>query len=131
MKMDKAQMMLAALKGRTKAPVHPPVKGKKKKTPVAAHTPAGKPDPGTPVYESGYGEAAAAASKKPSGGMSKTNKSKVAKQARSGKDMGKKNVPGKAGFKAVQNKAAAEYGSQAAGKRVAGAVFWKKFKRGA
>lgn len=50
------------------------------------------------------------------------------KAARSGKDVGKKNVPGKSGFKAVEDNAAKEYGSEAAGKKVAGAVFWKKAK---
>lgn len=43
------------------------------------------------------------------------------------KDLGKKNVPGKTGFKAVAGKAAAEYGSKDAGARVAGAVL-KKMK---
>lgn len=38
-------------------------------------------------------------------------------------DFGKKNVPGKTGFKPVQNKALQEYGSENAAKRVAGAVF--------
>jgi hypothetical protein len=52
--------------------------------------------------------------------------STAARQARSGKDMGK---PGP-GFKKVQAKAAAEYGSEAAGKRVAGAVFQKMRKAG-
>jgi len=52
--------------------------------------------------------------------------STAAKQARAGKDMGK---PGK-GFKKVEAKAAAEYGSKEAGKRVAGAVFQKMRKAG-
>lgn len=52
--------------------------------------------------------------------------STAASQARSGRDMGK---PGK-GFKKVQAKAAAEYGSEEAGKRVAGAVFQKMRKAG-
>lgn len=57
---------------------------------------------------------------------------KFVKDARAGKDVGKKNVPGKTGFKAVEAKAAKEYGSEEAGKKVAGAVFWKKAKtRGA
>lgn len=47
------------------------------------------------------------------------------KAARAGKDVGKKNVPGKTGFAAVAAKAGAKYGSAAAGKRVAGAVFQK------
>lgn len=58
------------------------------------------------------------------------SRSSIVKQAKKGKDFGKKNVPGKTGFKAVQDKAAAEYGSEEAGKRVAGAVFWNKVKRG-
>lgn len=63
--------------------------------------------------------------------MAAVNK-KFVKDALAGKDVGKKNVPGKTGFKAVQDKAAKEYGSEAAGKKVAGAVFWKKAKtRGA
>lgn len=52
-------------------------------------------------------------------------KSKKAIKKGYGKDLGKKNVPGKSGFKAVANKAAAEYGSKSAGKRVAGAVLAK------
>lgn len=48
-----------------------------------------------------------------------------AKKAAAGKDIGKKNVPGKSGFKAVAAKAAAEYGSKAAGERVAGAALAK------
>ena len=39
------------------------------------------------------------------------------------RDLGKKNIPGKTGFKTVAAKAAKEYGSKAAGQRVAGAVF--------
>jgi hypothetical protein len=49
-----------------------------------------------------------------------------AKEARSGADMGK---PGK-GFKKVADKAASEYGSKAAGDRVAGAVFQNMRKAG-
>ena len=45
--------------------------------------------------------------------------------ARKGKDVGKKNVPGKTGFAAVAAKAGNEYGSAAAGKKVAGAIFQK------
>jgi hypothetical protein len=44
-----------------------------------------------------------------------------------GKDLGKKNIPGKTGFKAIADKASAEYGSDEAGQRVAGAIL-KKMK---
>lgn len=57
--------------------------------------------------------------------LSSAKKSKVVKQAKKGHDFGKKNVPGKIGFNAVEEKAEKEYGSAAAGKKVAGAVFWK------
>ena len=46
--------------------------------------------------------------------------------ARKGKDMGKK---GK-NFKKIAMKAAKKYGSKAAGNKVAGAIFWKKQKKG-
>lgn len=52
--------------------------------------------------------------------------SQAAKKARSGADMGKK---GK-NFKKIASKAAKEYGSAAAGKRVAGAIFQKMRKGG-
>lgn len=48
-----------------------------------------------------------------------------AKAARAGKDLGKKNNSKNAGFNTVAKKAAKEYGSAAAGKRVAGAVLNK------
>ena len=54
------------------------------------------------------------------------SKSQAAKKAKSGADMGKK---GK-NFKKVAAKAAKEYGSAAAGKRVAGAVFQKMRRKG-
>lgn len=54
------------------------------------------------------------------------SKAKAAKEARSGKDMGKK---GK-NFDKVANKAAKEYGSEEAGKRVAGALFQKLRRKG-
>lgn len=53
-------------------------------------------------------------------------KSKAAKEARSGKDMGKK---GK-NFDKVADKAGKEYGSKEAGERVAGSVFQKLRKSG-
>lgn len=52
--------------------------------------------------------------------------SAAAKKARSGADMGAK---GK-NFSKVAAKAAAEYGSAAAGKKVAGAIFQKKRRAG-
>lgn len=58
--------------------------------------------------------------------MAKMSASQAAKQARAGKDMGK---PGK-NFQKIEDKAAAEYGSKAAGKRVAGAIFQKERKAG-
>lgn len=33
-------------------------------------------------------------------------------------------------FKKIEDKASAEYGSEEAGKKVAGAVYWNKVKRG-
>lgn len=54
------------------------------------------------------------------------SKSKAAKEAKSGKDMGK---PGK-GFAKVAAKAGAEYGSKEAGDKVAGSVFQKMRKAG-
>lgn len=53
-------------------------------------------------------------------------KSQAAKKAVKGVDMGKK---GK-NFSKIANKAAQEYGSPAAGKRVAGAIFQKMRKSG-
>jgi len=58
---------------------------------------------------------------KPSAGMSKGAKSNLVKKARAGEDIGKK---GK-GFQAVADKAAKEYGSAEAGKKVAAAAMWK------
>lgn len=52
------------------------------------------------------------------------SKSTVAKKARAGKDMGKK---GK-NFNKIAGKAAKEYGSEAAGKRVAGAILQRMRK---
>ncbi len=62
--------------------------------------------------------------KKPSSGLSKKQKSKIAKKASAGKDIGKK---GK-GFKKVAGKAAEKYGKDA-GKRIAAAAMWKNAKR--
>lgn len=52
--------------------------------------------------------------------------SAAAKQARAGKDMGK---PGP-GFDKIAAKAGKEYGSKAAGEKVAGAIFNKQRKAG-
>lgn len=54
------------------------------------------------------------------------SKSKAAKEAHEGKDMGK---PGK-NFDKVAEKAEKEYGSKEAGERVAGSVFQKMRKKG-
>lgn len=53
-------------------------------------------------------------------------KSKAAKEARSGKDMGKK---GK-NFSKIARKAGKEYGSKEEGERVAGSVFQKMRRAG-
>lgn len=66
----------------------------------------------------------------PSAGMSAKTKSKDVKQAKAGKDFGKKNVPGKTGFAAVEANAKKEGMSDEAAKKTAGAVFWKQQKRG-
>ena len=62
---------------------------------------------------------------KPSAGLSKKKKSKIAKDASAGKDIGKK---GK-GFDKVAAKAAKRYGSKKAGEKVAAAAMWKNAKR--
>ena len=62
---------------------------------------------------------------KPSKFLSNKKKSEVVKKAKKGEDIGKK---GK-GFEKVAKKAAKEYGSEEAGKRVAAAALWKNVKR--
>ena len=62
---------------------------------------------------------------KPSAGLSKEKKSEVVKKAKKGEDLGKK---GK-GFEKLADKAAKEYGSKEAGKKVAAAAMWKNTKR--
>ena len=62
---------------------------------------------------------------KPSAGLSKKQKSRIAKKARRGGDIGKK---GK-NFKKVEAKAAKRYGSKEAGERVAAAAMWKNAHR--
>ena len=63
--------------------------------------------------------------KKPSAGLTKKQKSEVAKKAHAGKDIGKK---GK-GFEKVAKAAEKQYGSKEAGEKVAAAVLWKNIKR--
>lgn len=65
---------------------------------------------------------AARMSKKPSAGMSTQAKGNAVKEAKEGKDMGDS---GK-NFGKIAASAGKEYGSAAAGKKVAGAIFWKK-----
>lgn len=62
---------------------------------------------------------------KPSKGLSKKTKSAIVKKAKKGEDIGKK---GK-GFEKVAKKAAKQYGSEEAGKKVAAAAMWKNIKR--
>jgi len=63
--------------------------------------------------------------KKPSSGMSKSAKSKLVAKAKKGEDIGKSGKK----FKEIEKKAAKEYGSEEAGKRVAAAAMWKSAKR--
>ena len=63
--------------------------------------------------------------KKPSAGLSKAQKSTVAKKAKAGKDIGAK---GK-GFEKVAKTAEKKYGSKEAGEKVAAAAMWKNIKR--
>lgn len=60
-------------------------------------------------------------SRKPSYGLTKKEKSRIVKQARRGHDFGKR---GK-NFGKIEKKAAKRYHSKAAGRRVAGAIFWR------
>jgi hypothetical protein len=57
--------------------------------------------------------------------LSKAKRSKIVKQAKKGKDFGKKNVKGKSGFDVVEKAAEKEYGSKETAEKVAGAAFWK------
>jgi len=75
-----------------------------------------EPGPGFSEMEDRIFEA-----KKPSAGMTKKEKSAVAKKAASGKDIGKK---GK-GFEKVAKAAEKQYGSKEAGQKVAAAAMWK------
>lgn len=64
-------------------------------------------------------------SSRPSAGLSKKRKSAIVKAALKSKDIGKK---GKA-FAGIAAGAAKKYGSEEAGKRVAGSIMWKNLKR--
>lgn len=65
------------------------------------------------------------AKKKPSAGLTKKQKSAVAKKAHAGKDIGKKGP----GFEKVAKAAEKKYGSKEAGEKVAAAAMWKGIKR--
>ena len=65
------------------------------------------------------------AKKKPSAGLTKKQKSAVAKKAHTGKDIGKKGP----GFEKVAKAAEKKYGSKEAGEKVAAAAMWKNIKR--
>ena len=69
------------------------------------------------IMEVLFGEA----KKKPSAGLTKKQKSTIAKKAKAGKDIGKK---GK-GFEMIAKKAAKKYGSKERGQAVAAAAMWK------
>ncbi len=58
--------------------------------------------------------------KRPSSGLTKAERSKIAKKARAGHKFGKKTT-----FKDVEHKALKTYGSKKKAKAVAGSVFWK------
>lgn len=73
----------------------------------------------------GYDEVMYEAKKKPSAGLTKKQKSAVAKKARAGKDIGKKGP----GFEKVAKAAEKKYGSKEAGEKVAAAAMWKNIKR--
>ena len=62
---------------------------------------------------------------KPSAGLTTKEKSNIVKKAKSGADIGEK---GK-NFDKVAAKAAKEYGSEEAGKKIAAASMWKNAKR--
>lgn len=58
--------------------------------------------------------------------LSKAKRSKIVKEAESGKDFGKKNTGSNTGFQSIVKKAAKEYGSKKEGEKVADAAFWKQ-----
>lgn len=73
----------------------------------------------------GYGNVMyEAKKKKPSAGLTKKEKSDVAKKAHAGKDIGKKGP----GFEKVAKAAEKKYGSKEAGEKVAAAAMWKGVK---
>jgi len=57
--------------------------------------------------------------------LSKAKRSTISKEAKKGKDFGKKNNKN-TGFDSIVRKAAKEYGSEEEGKKVAAAAFWKQ-----
>lgn len=61
----------------------------------------------------------------PAKGLSKKQRSKIVKQAKAGKDIGKKGKK----FKQVAAKGTKQYGSKEAGQRVAAAAMWKNIKK--
>ena len=65
-------------------------------------------------------------SKHPGKKVPAEKKTEYVKRAKKGEDMGE---PGK-NFEKIAAKAAKKYGSKEAGKRVAGAAFWKKAEKG-
>lgn len=73
------------------------------------------------ISESEYVSKLEEAKKKPSAGMTKKEKSTLAKKAHAGKDIGKKGP----GFEKVEKAAEKQYGSKEAGKKVAAAAMWK------
>ena len=75
--------------------------------------------------EPGPGYELEEAQKKPSAGLTKAQKSAVAKKAKAGGDIGKKGP----GFEKVAKAAEKKYGSKEAGERVAAAAMWKSVKR--
>jgi hypothetical protein len=75
--------------------------------------------------EPGPGYELEEARKKPSAGLTKAQKSTVAKKAKAGGDIGKKGP----GFEKVAKAAEKKYGSKEAGEKVAAAAMWKSIKR--
>jgi hypothetical protein len=65
--------------------------------------------------------------KKPSAGLTKKQKSSVAKKTSAGKNIGKKG-PG-SGFKNLVNKLKKQGKSEEAAKKIAAAAMWKNIKR--
>lgn len=76
------------------------------------------------IVSAAIASAKSAAKKAPGASISKKAKSSAVKEAQEGKDMGSN---GK-NFSKIATSAGKKYGSAAAGKKVAGAVFWGKVK---